>query len=440
MSPRKRPARRRGPGWKEYFLAMCVTVLTGLVVGVLVGEAYTPGDPSTKDDPTANDGGGLLSNFTPKNFTLVPTLHDPLNVLIMACDVNYVSRGGKRAMGLNGNTDTMILARFDPATEQIRMLSIPRDTRVPIPGHGTFKINAANPYGGPALSARVVADFLNVTVDRYVLFNTRAVVQLVDAIGGINVNVPKNLNYDDYAGRLHIHLRKGPNHLDGQKAHDFLRFRHDELGDIGRVQRQQAFLQAVVAQYMTPANLLKTPQLLAVAKENLETNLTNDEMVKLCTWGKDLKRDKIQLGMVPGSATSVDGVSYWVADETATTRVVSSFLNASGAEEARAPRFYKVAVRDGVGDRQAARTLRTAITEAGYASADNDGYASELNQAETQIIAQNADVAGARQLSEKLGVGKVVVAATGNIYTDFTVVMGKDWLAHQTQRLNAQRP
>lgn len=440
MSPRKRPPRRRGPGWKEYFLAMCITVLTGLVVGVLVGESYGSGDGSVKNDPTATESvGGLLSNFAPKGLSLVPTLHDPLNVLIMACDVNYVEKNGRRVMGLNGNTDSMILARFDPASDQIRMLSIPRDTRVPIPGHGTFKINAANPYGGPALSARVVADFLNVTVDRYVLFNTRAVIQLVDAIGGINVFVPKNLNYDDYSGHLHIHLRKGMNHLNGQNAHDFLRFRHDELGDIGRVQRQQAFLQAVVAQYMNPINLLKTPQLLKVAQDNLETNLTNDEMVKLCTWGKDLRKDKIQLSMVPGVASTIDGVSYWVADEAGTRRVVDGFLN-QAVEEARSPRAYRVTIRDGVGDRQAVRSLKSFMQAAGYAQIDTDGLAPELGQAQTEIIAQNADVAGAKALGEALGVGKVVVAATGNIYTDFTVVMGKDWLARQDRRPIARRP
>jgi LCP family protein required for cell wall assembly len=439
MSARKRPTRRRGPGWKEYFLAMCITVLTGLVVGVLVGEAYTPGDGSVKNDPTASEG-GLFANLTPKGLSLVPTLHDPLNVLIMACDVNYVEKNGRQVMGLNGNTDSMILARFDPASEQIRMLSIPRDTRVPIPGHGTFKINAANPYGGPTLAARVVADFLNVTVDRYVLFNTRAVIQLVDAIGGITVYVPKRMNYDDFSGKLHIHLAKGMNHLDGQKAHDFLRFRHDELGDIGRVQRQQIFLQAVVAQYMNPINLLKTPQLIKVAQDNLETNLTNDELIKLCGWGKDLRKDKIQLGMVPGIATTVENVSYWVADEAGTHRMVTQFLNGQTADEARAPGLYKVAIRDGVGDRLASHALKANLQEAGYRQVDMDGLAPELGLAETQVIAQNGDIAGAHALADKLGVGKVVVAATGNIYDDITVVIGKDWLAHQAQHLNARRP
>jgi LCP family protein required for cell wall assembly len=419
----RRTGRRRGPGWKEYALALVITVLTGLVVGILVGEAFPPApgkDPS--QDPTAQENGGVAGMFG------VPRLNSAMNVLVMATDVNYTVKDGKRVMGLNGNTDTMIMLRMDPASGQVRMLSIPRDTRVPIPGHGTFKINAANPYGGPTLAARVVADFLNVQVDRYVLLNTRAVVQIVDALGGINVYVPKRLRYNDYAGKLHINLQKGWNLLDGKNAHDFLRFRHDELGDIGRVQRQQAFMQALLAQYMTPANLLKTPQLIGVAKENLETNLTAEEMVQIATWGKDIDRENVKMTMVPGVAATIDGGSYWVADAEGTQRVVEGFLQGETVQAAKAPAYYKVSIRDGVGDRSGTRAMRGVLAQAGYGVVDLDGPAAEQGQAETQIIAQKADIAGAQAIAEALGVGKVVVAATGNIYTDFTVVMGRDWL------------
>ena len=85
---------------------------------------------------------------------LLPGLDHPLNVLFMGTDVDYVLRHGKEVLGLRGNTDTMILARLDPTHQQVHLLSIPRDTRVPIPGHGTFKINAANPYGGPKLAEK----------------------------------------------------------------------------------------------------------------------------------------------------------------------------------------------------------------------------------------------------------------------------------------------
>ncbi|MEB3328334.1 MAG: LCP family protein [Candidatus Sericytochromatia bacterium] len=426
-SPRRR-ARRRGPGLKEYLIALVVTVVTGLGVGVLVGEIYAPSGAPEGPDPTAQAPTGSASDAS---FSLVPRLAEPMNVLVMATDVTYTFRGGRRVMGLGGNTDTIVLARFDPASGQVRALSIPRDTRVRIPEHGTFKINAANPYGGPVLSARVVADFLGVQVDRYVLLNTRAVVQIVDALGGIDLYVPKRMYYNDWSGGLHINLQKGWNRLDGQQAHNFLRFRHDELGDIGRVQRQQAFVQAVMKTFLTPSNVVKTPQLLGVAKENLETNLTGDELLRLVSLGKDLDRERVQLAMVPGVATSIDGVSYWVADEAAKQRIVERFLLAQQPGEARAPAAYRIAIRDGVGDRAAVRTLRGHLRQLGYGGVELDGLAPQLGLDETQIIAQNADVAGAQRLAEELGVGKVVVAATGNIYADYTVVVGRDWVQRQ---------
>lgn len=426
-NPRRR-TRRRGPGLKEYLIALVVTIVTGLGVGVLVGEIYAPTSTATGADPTAEapttegEGGG---------FSLLPRLNSPMNVLVMATDVNYTYRNGRRVMGLTGNTDTMVFARFDPGSGQVRALSIPRDTRVPIPDHGTFKINAANPYGGPALAARVVADFLGVQVDRYVLLNTRAVVQIVDALEGIDLFVPKRMFYNDWSGGLHINLQKGWNHLDGQQAHNFLRFRHDELGDIGRVQRQQAFVQAVMKKMLTPSNIIKTPELLDVAKENLETNLTNDELMRLVTMGKDLDRDRVQLAMVPGVATNIGGVSYWVADEVAKQRMVDGFLLGQQNGEARSAGAYRIAIRDGVGDRGAVRSLRSRVRDLGYGRVELDGLAPQVGLEETQIIAQNADLAGAQKLAEELGVGKVVVAATGNIYADYTIVLGKDWLQRQ---------
>ncbi|MEB3285408.1 MAG: LCP family protein [Candidatus Sericytochromatia bacterium] len=434
MSPRsRRPGRQRGPGFKEYLLAMVLTIVMGLVAGIVVGEVYAPrsvidlGSDPTAIEPSDTPGFSSVFSFTPR-------LQGPLNVLVMATDVNYTVRNGRRVLGLTGNTDTMVLARFDPASGQVRALSIPRDTRVSIPGHGVFKINAANPYGGPVLAAQVVADFLGVQVDRYVLLNTRAVVQIVDALGGIEVFVPKRMVYHDYAGNLHINLQKGWNVLNGRSAHDFLRFRHDELGDIGRVQRQQAFVQAVLKKFLMPSVLLKTPELLEVAQENLETNLSQEELLKLITLGKDLSRERVQMSMVPGVPTNIDGVSYWVADERTTRRMVEQFLVAEVAAEPLSANNYSVAIRDGVGDRSAVRALKAEVSTLGYGRVDIDGLAPQLGLAETQVIAQNADLAGARRLAESLGFGKVVVAATGNIHSDFTIVIGRDWLQRLAER------
>jgi LCP family protein required for cell wall assembly len=426
--PSRHPSRRRGPGWVAVTFLLLTASLAGLGAGMLGGEqAMTM--LGLAPAPSAETIGATPA--PPPKVGLMPQLSQAINVLFMATDVDVAYKDGKRVMGMRGRTDTMMVARLDPGADQVRLLSIPRDTRVSIPGHGHNKINAANPYGGPELASQVAAEFLGIPVDRYLLVNTRGVIQLVDALGGVDVFVPKDLHYDDWTGKLHIHLNKGMNRLDGQKAHDFLRFRHDDQGDIGRVQRQQAFLQALLKQYMTPMNLLKTPQLLAAARENLVTNLTQEELLQIVGWGRGLKQEQVQLAMVPGRDALIGGGWYWVADEVGTRRVVASFLTGEEVQSAKAPQAYRVAILDGVGDRPAVRRLRQALVTAGYATVELDGAAPEQGQRETQIIATNADVAGARAVADALGLGKVVVAATGNLRSDFTIVMGRDWTTRE---------
>jgi LCP family protein required for cell wall assembly len=426
MAPRNgRRERRGGPGGLFFFCSLWLAGLAGLAGGFLFDQGYwSPPDAR----PSAPGPVAAVPSRAPEPNHLIPQLEQPMNVLFMANDVDVELKNGKQVLGLRGNTDTMILARLDPPRRQVRLLSIPRDTRVPIPGHGIFKINAANPYGGPKLAVEVVSAFLGTPVDHYMIINTEGVIQVVEALGGVNVFVPKAMNYDDFAGKLHIHLEKGWNHLDGRHAHDFLRFRHDDLGDIGRVQRQQAFLQAMMSQYLTPLSLLKTPQLLAVAKANMETDLSPADMLHIVSWAAELKRDQVAQAMVPGREAVIHGGWYWEPDPQTVKHVVQSFLLGEETLAAREPSQYKVSVLDGVGDRAALDTLRRALLKAGYAGVDMDGRADQMGRDHTEVIAQNADEAGARALANILGVGQVTVASTGVMGTDLTVIMGKDWI------------
>jgi hypothetical protein len=161
------------------------------------------------------------------------------------------------------------------------------------------------------------------------------------------------------------------------------------------------------------------------------TNLSNDELLQMVGWGRGVKLDQVQLAMVPGTDDMIGGGWYWVANEEGTRRVVASFLTGEEAAPARSPQAYRVAIMDGVGDLPAMHRLRRTLQTAGYASIELDGPAAQQGQPETQIIAQNADVEGARAVASALGLGKVVVAATGDIRADYTIVMGRDWAARQ---------
>src|SRR4028118_769928 len=183
----------------------------------------------------------------------------PVNILVMGIDrVPDAPKNSQQVFA--GRSDTMLLIRLDPQDNTVRMLSIPRDTQVDIPGVGVAKINDANVEGGPALAARVVSRTLNdVPVDRYVRVTTDAFRELVDLVGGVEVFVPYPMKYEDVTQNLKIDLDVGWQTLNADQAEQFVRFRKYQNGDIGRVQRQQALLKALRQRLARPTGLPSPP-------------------------------------------------------------------------------------------------------------------------------------------------------------------------------------
>jgi LCP family protein required for cell wall assembly len=256
----------------------------------------------------------------------LPELTRPVNILIMGMSVltadvrnppPEAQRLGyeQQVNSFDGLSDVMLLVRFDPETDKMIVLSIPRDTRVEMEGYGTIKINAANVGGGPAASARLVSQLLGeVPIDRYVRVNVGGVQKLVDVLGGVTVNVPKDMKYQDDSQHLYINLKKGRQHLNGDKTLQLLRFRHDETGDIGRIERQQMVMRALMEQSLNPTTLARLPQILSVIQSHLDTNLSVEELVALAGFGVKTDRSNVQMLVVPGEANS-DGrrdISYWL--------------------------------------------------------------------------------------------------------------------------------
>lgn len=138
------------------------------------------------------------------------------------------------------NTDVMIVASFDTHRQKFSLLSVPRDTMVTIPGRpGQDKINAAYFYGGPKLAEATVAYLLLIPINYYMLIDWQAFIDMVDILGGVKINVERDMDYEDSEAGLSIHLKKGFQHLNGTDAGKYIRFRADGQGDIGRVHRQQ---------------------------------------------------------------------------------------------------------------------------------------------------------------------------------------------------------
>lgn len=212
-------------------------------------------------------------------------------------------------------TDTLMVASLGLKDNKISVLSIPRDTRVEMPNGRMDKINHAYPKGGILTTRQVVEKFLDVPVDYYVLVRLEGFRTLVNMLGGVPVDVEKRMRYVDKAGHLNINLYPGLQTLDGENAMGYVRFRHDNEGDFGRIRRQQKFLKAALRKTLTLQNLPKIPVLVKTAAKHLETDLSVSKLLELSRKVRKLDMKKISFAALPGQDTYIKGVSYLLTDE-----------------------------------------------------------------------------------------------------------------------------
>lgn len=224
-------------------------------------------------------------------------------------------------------TDTIILVNIDPRTKSVNALSIPRDSKVYLPGdNGVNKINAAHAIGGIEMTKKTIEDTLGVHIDRYVMVHDSAVKEIVDAMDGLDIYVEKPMHYNDYSGNLHINFTKGDHHLNGQQCVEYLRFRHDALGDIGRTQRQQWLLRSLMNNLKQPSTITKIPDIISVAKKYVKTDMSFYEMSQYAALAKHIDMDKVEVAMLPGAPNQKGYISYWILDPEKTQEVVNRVI------------------------------------------------------------------------------------------------------------------
>jgi len=228
--------------------------------------------------------------------------------------VNPFSLGDRRilVMGTDkvaGNTDVMFTVQIKNGKTELTQ--IPRDTFVETPQYGVLKANALYNYGGFDLVKQELTNLLQAPVDRYVRIDLQAVKRLGDALGGVEVNVPKRMVYTDKTQGLYIDLYPGPQLLKDEQLEGFLRFRHDELGDLGRMERQKLVLAQVFKKLGQPTTLAQLPALLKIAGDDVKTDLSGLEMGQLVT---ALAGTKLSTNQLPGRIFWQNDLSYWMPD------------------------------------------------------------------------------------------------------------------------------
>lgn len=245
------------------------------------------------------------------------------NILLLGADVGE----NKENIFENTRTDTIFLVSVQPQAKSINVISIPRDSKVYIHSRSNpDKINHAFFYGGIDTTIKTIEQTLGVRIDHYLVVSNQALIDFVDKIGGIDVYVEKNMKYDDYTAKLHINLKKGIQHLNGKEAEGFMRYRKDALGDIGRIRRQQWFLNALSAKLKDPAVIIKMPEVIKSVSKYILTDFSFYELAQYAALIKSTDLSKIKVATLPGEPSQRGYISYWILDPKGVQDVVNRLV------------------------------------------------------------------------------------------------------------------
>lgn len=244
-----------------------------------------------------------------------PTPGEKINFLVMGVD----ARPGET----ESRSDTIIFVSVDTTRPEpaVLILSIPRDSRVAIPGYGMDKINHAHFFGGIPLLLETVSQLLGQSIHYYVEINFDGFSRAMEILGGVDLNIEERMYYPQEG----IDLEPGLQHLNGEQCLAFVRYRYYPEGDIARVSKQQLFLSALIDQHFTLANVFKLPLIFNEITPYVSTNLPIDKALSLGNALANMNMNQVQMEMAPGEATLLDGISYWIVDEAGLADILSAW-------------------------------------------------------------------------------------------------------------------
>ena len=405
-------------------------LMKGTVLGLSAGLAATIGSFIAVTMPIPGgigpgEGQQLLGDLFKNGFRY--QVKRPINVLVMGIDRVAGAKVGTEEL-FSGNSDSMLLLHIDPKQSGVSLLSIPRDTQVEIPNLGLTKINQANPFGGPALVNKVISDnFAGVPIDRYVRFSTDAFRELINQVGGVEVNVPTDMVYEDKTQKLSINLKQGKQILDGDKAEQFARFRNDAFGDIGRVQRQQILLKALREKFDSPLVIPRIPGIIQAMQPYIDTNLTFEEIMALFNYGVSIDHKAIKMVLLPGRFSGVTEfkASYWIMDTDARDRIMKEYFNVGAGQADGRTAPLRIVIENASNNPDAARTIVMQLSKAGYENVSVSDDRSE-QQTQTQIIVQGGQNQAAESIQHIIGIGIIESSSIGELESDITLRIGND--------------
>mgnify|MGYP004645437381 FL=1 len=454
--------KKKKSGTLKRILLLLILILIMLVVGI----AYR----------TQKNGGGLqglLSTLVGHNEETLKNL-DQIQILLMGVSTD---NGGKL-------TDTIIVATYDPKSQNASLLSIPRDTFVgkkPQTGTGSDKINALY-QKSPERTLEKVNELTGLNIKYYMVIDNQALIKLVDVVGGVDFYVPMDMKYDDSSQDLHINLKEGQQTLNGDKAEQLLRYRHGNLDkktgrylgtypeeyggdDYGRMRTQREFMMATAKQTLQAKNILKVKEIVDIAYEYVETNLSISVIKDYVPYAVNIDVSNIKSEVLPGNSygpTTTPSYPLWffVADKAETAKLVeelygsgsnseddsdnstnttSSNSNANisksnntnsnstsnnGISKTEASKI-KIEILNGSGSTSTLTEVKKALSAKGYKVTKTTAT---TNTSKTTIINKSdVETKFIDNIKDILGVGTISSSSVSSSDVDITIIIGNDY-------------
>jgi LCP family protein required for cell wall assembly len=366
-------------------------------------------------------------------------------------------------------TDTIMVASYNPNTQKANLLSIPRDSytgKNTAKATASLKINALyNIEKTPEKTLKAVNEITGLDIKYYVIVKTEALIQLVDAIGGVEFNVPIDMKYDDPTQDLHIDLKAGTQKLNGEKAEQVLRFRHSnpdkitgqmstypsEYGndDFGRMRTQRDFISALLKQTLKPGNIFKLGEILEIAHKNVETNLELSYIKDYIPYAVEFNTDNLQTATLPGTTPDMkdtNNVSIFVINKKLSTELIQSMFYVDSTEETEDNTItnnintssnsisstttvkddeLKIELINGSGNTSKLEEAKTKLEEAGF-TVKKTGKTSTISK--TVITnKKNATDEQLKNMKKALSAGSISTNKQASSQVDVTIVIGEDF-------------
>lgn len=354
-------------------------------------------------------------------------VNKPINVLLLGVDAgNYEAKSESKN---RRRSDTIMVVHYDPGTKKSYILSIPRDTKVSI-NRETQKINVAHAIGGHKKTIEVIEELLDIDIDYYAKIDYKGFRECIDAIGGVDVVIPQDMDYDAYD--ISIHFKKGEKvHLDGEKAEQFVRWRKNNngegypMGDIGRIATQQEFMLKVVEKLKTPTGMLRIVPLMNTAAKNVETNIPSKAMLSYAFKLKGIESSNIEKRVLEGEPKYIGGISYYIYSREKNLEYLDNFKKTYAADESGDVNRNEVSmtILNSTGVNGLASGYKKEMEELGYKVVEIGNYSEKI---ETTIINDYSGRDYGESVKSDLGLGRVVDKRNENSKVNVVVILGTD--------------